>query len=179
MNSHMSYTKADCCCFCENVSWEKRARCGWFAVASPRYCWAEPREGTGKEKRGKTCGPGNQQPSAHQELGFLSVTRTNEGPTGHTVHACIKGKAKLKWSSQPGSEGWSLPREQRRLLVPRGCAGAPGGTGRDSRKRGPWLHKCAQLSTKFTRSHSAQRLRREWEVERGCIKQLAFPQRCV
>lgn len=57
-----------------------------------------------RRKQAKKCSRGNQQPRAHQELSSLSVARTNKGPTGHTVHSCIKGKAKLERSSKSGTE---------------------------------------------------------------------------
>jgi len=103
VNSQVSYTKADCCCLSEPVPREESGTAGLLSLVKGTAERSHERA-LERRKQAKKCSRGSRQHRAGQELSSLLLARTNKGPTGHTIHSCIKGKAKLERSSEPDRE---------------------------------------------------------------------------
>lgn len=124
---------------------EEGGRYGLFVVAAQRYCWEEPREGTGRREQAKKCTPGNQQARTEQEL--CSLPRSKNKLRSNRTFSSFLYNSENYTESQARLRGLKASRGAKKgPKVPRECAGASETT-RDSIKQSWELHKCAQLTT--------------------------------
>lgn len=67
-NTHVSYTKAVCCCLSEPVSWEEQSGTAGLLLLFKGAAEASHERALERRTQAKKRTPGNKQPKAHQEL---------------------------------------------------------------------------------------------------------------